>query len=686
MSLFAELKRRNVLRVTIAYVIGAWLVLQVADVVLNNITAPGWIFQVLLMLLGLGLPFVVVFSWVYELTPEGVKKESEIDPSESVTTHTAKRLDSVVIVLLVITLGVFIADRLIPKNNADPTTTNTEITADTKNTAPTPISNNDVPVVAVLPLQALSTEDEGLFLAAGLHDDLLTRLARLAAFRVISRTSVMEYANTSKNIRQIGAELGAGFILEGGLQAIGGRVRINAQLIDAATDEHLWAETFNRPLTTANLFDVQAEIAEAIATALHSTLSPQDKNVMSEIPTESLEAYRAYLEALVHWENISRPSIDAMLKHARRAVELDPSFADAWAVLSEGLIRDYWESGAEIDASPNHALRDEAGEALKQAQRLSPDSVRTLLATSTYYYYGFRDYATALSYIDQAQAIAPYNHEVIGGRGYILRRLGRMSEAADAILEAGKANPNSPGYFRETITTLRVADRCDETRGLRAYGLERFPENSDVLETLAWNLLLCDGDTEQSMVLAKQVDITTRQSLYSAVAISIFAEDYEAAINTINAADGEWAQTPSMRLVKANFLAWLHRATEQPARADAALTEATQAAKQLTHVGSTALSEMMLTAAMRGEKTQTLELGRRTMESVPNDAFLRPQFRYVVVQAYALAGLKKQALEQLEIMLGEPGGRGSVFGEAGSGFDPYLDNIRGAEFDRLVGQ
>ena len=133
-----------------------------------------------------------------------------------------------------------------------------------------------MPVVAVLPLQALSTEDAGKFLAAGLHDDLLTRLSRLQAFRVISRTSVMEYADTRKNIREIGAELGAGYILEGGLQAIGGNVRINAQLIDASTDEHLWAETYDRALTTANLFEVQGDIAGAIADAMHAALSPQE--------------------------------------------------------------------------------------------------------------------------------------------------------------------------------------------------------------------------------------------------------------------------------------------------------------------------------------------------------------------------------------------------------------------------
>ena len=268
-------------------------------------------------------------------------------------------------------------------------------------------SASKVPVVAVLPLKALSTEDEGHFLASGLHDDLLTRLARLDTFRVISRTSVMEYADTKKNLRQIAGELGAGFIIEGGLQALGGQVRINAQLIDASTDEHLWAQTFDRQLTTVNLFEVQAEIAAAIANALQTTLSPREVAVMEEVPTRNLDAYRAYLAVMEVRGDLNLSSLHGGVDAFRRAVELDPDFAEAWGMLAEAYARRYWEEGGEMDASPDPSLLEASKQALERARDLDPDGVATLQAEAYYHYYGFRDYSAALIVLGRAEALAP---------------------------------------------------------------------------------------------------------------------------------------------------------------------------------------------------------------------------------------------------------------------------------------
>ena len=264
MSLFKELKRRNVIRVGAAYLVLSWLSLQVADVLEDAFELPTMWTKVVVALLVLGFIPVMIFSWVYEMTPGGLKREIEVDPDASVTAHTARKLDLAVILMFVGAVVLFAVDRYAGTPSVIPTQQPVEIA-----------EVSEIPVVAVLPLQALSTEDEVIFLASGLHDDLLTRLARLDTYRVISRTSVMEYAGTTKNMRQIGAELGAAYILEGGLQAIGGNVRINAQLIIAATDEHLWAETYDRELTTANLFAVHTDIANAISTALNASLSPQ---------------------------------------------------------------------------------------------------------------------------------------------------------------------------------------------------------------------------------------------------------------------------------------------------------------------------------------------------------------------------------------------------------------------------
>jgi TolB-like protein len=294
-SFVKELNRRNVFRVAIAYLVLAWLMAQVAELLLDAFGAPPWVLKSLFALMLVGFPIVVFFAWAFELTPEGVKLEREVDRERTITGHTGRKLDRAIIVLLLLAVAWFAWDRYRPGGLANPLAPQAEqrLTDDIRQ-----FEDVDVlPVVAVLPFKATGSDDGG-FLAAGLHDDLLTRLAKLEAFRVISRTSMMEYAGTTKNMRQIGQELGAGYILEGGVQAIGGRVRVNAQLIDASADQHIWADNYNREMSTENLFDVQAELAAAIAVAMQTSLSPSDLALVEEVLTENMAAYNAYLRGI----------------------------------------------------------------------------------------------------------------------------------------------------------------------------------------------------------------------------------------------------------------------------------------------------------------------------------------------------------------------------------------------------
>jgi len=239
-QLFEELKRRNVLRVAIAYIVAAWLLLQVADVVLNNIEAPDWVFQAILLLVGLGFPFALIFAWAFELTPEGLKREHEVDRSESITHITGRKLDFAIIAVLAIAVVYFVSEKLFW---ADDFVNESQV--DTSITAPEIAKS-----IAVLPFANRSNRDEDLFFTDGIHDDLLTQLAKIKDLKVISRTSVMQYRNTVKRLPQIAKELGVATVLEGGVQRAGQRIRINAQLIDVATDRHIWAETFDREMTT----------------------------------------------------------------------------------------------------------------------------------------------------------------------------------------------------------------------------------------------------------------------------------------------------------------------------------------------------------------------------------------------------------------------------------------------------
>ncbi|MGI9290956.1 MAG: tetratricopeptide repeat protein, partial [Gammaproteobacteria bacterium] len=272
MSFFEELKRRNVFRVGVAYGVAAWVLLQVADLVLENIDAPGWVIQAMMLMVALGFIAAVVIAWAYEMTPEGVKKESQVDRSRSVTGDTGRKLDRVIIAFLVVAVAVL----LIRQSGVEPVAEQSATQTETAAPATVAAGTNDKSI-AVLPFTTRSTSEDDRFFSDGMHDDLLTQLAKIGSLKVISRTSMMEYRETTKNLKQIGLELGVANILEGAVQRVGKQVRINVQLIDTNTDEHLWAETYDREMSLDNLLSIQSEMSRSIAKAMEATLSPAEE-------------------------------------------------------------------------------------------------------------------------------------------------------------------------------------------------------------------------------------------------------------------------------------------------------------------------------------------------------------------------------------------------------------------------
>jgi len=624
---------------------------------------------------------VLVFAWVYELTPEGVKRESEVRREASITHQTGRKLNLAIVGLLVVAIALFAADRFLPGRGA----TATKIVQ-----APAETPQDAAPVVAVLPLQALSDEAEGKFLAAGLHDDLLTRLARLDAFKVISRTSVMEYANTTKNLRQIGAELGAGYIVEGALQALGGRVRISAELIDAKTDEHLWAQSFDRALDATNLFEVQGDIASAIADALHTALSPKDVQVLDTRPTENFAAYHAYLQGLTTWGSLTRPALLATIDAFHKAVDLDPNFAEAWSRLSVALMRRYWEEGGETDAAPNPALRDAGLDALQRAQALDPQAVSTLLAEAFFHYYGSRDYAAALAVLDRAEALAPHTGAVTETRGYLLRRLGRLDEAADVLLDALLVAPNDISLTRETADTLAASGRCPAARDIMARALARAPSDSGVLLSAALAQMHCRADLSKAAELARRIDVTTIYQLWYVVRILANAGDFAGAVDALANQQDRWADDSVNALYVANQLTWLYRASGQQDLARASLESALSITGRVASTGVWSLLEKAFTAALQGDSEAALRLGREALAGLPDDRWVAAEFYYRAAIAYAVAGAGDDALDEIGTMLQQPGGGVITLLSA----DPYLAPLHAdprfttlvAKEDQLMGR
>ena len=254
MSFFNELKRRNVFRVGIAYAVATWVLIQIADILLDNFGAPTWVMKSLVLVLAIGFFVALFFAWAFEMTPEGVKRESEIDRSQSVTQQTGQKLNFAIIGLLVVALGYFVwesrfASEQGSKSSSQETTVQTTEAGDEKSVLTPVEATKSRQSIAVLPFDNRSNREEDQFFTDGIHDDLLTTIARIGSMKVISRTSVMEYRGTTKKTPEIAKELGVANILEGGIQRSGNQVRINVQLIDAHTDEHLWAEIFDRELT-----------------------------------------------------------------------------------------------------------------------------------------------------------------------------------------------------------------------------------------------------------------------------------------------------------------------------------------------------------------------------------------------------------------------------------------------------
>ncbi len=352
-SFSEELQRRNVLRVAAAYVVVAWIIIEAGSVLLPTFGASETAFQIYVVVVLSGLVLSLVLAWVFEVTPEGVKLEKNVDRTAPITPKTGRTLDFSIIGLLIVALGISVTLNVTGMRGGD------EISA----MAPNRLS------IAVLPFESRSTEPDNVLFADGIHDDLLTRLANIGALKVISRTSVMEYRNTTKNLRQIAAELGVGTILEGTVQRVGDNVRINAQLIDAETDEHLWAQTFDRQFSLQNIFAIQSEISEAITGALKAALSPDEQTRLAKIPTENMAAYDLYQHGR---DNVYKRRLETLLearKQFEEATRLDPNYAEAYAGLADSVLLLF----------NNHAAieRDEAlsvaQEALDRALILNPD-------------------------------------------------------------------------------------------------------------------------------------------------------------------------------------------------------------------------------------------------------------------------------------------------------------------------
>jgi TolB-like protein len=449
LSLFDELKRRKVIRVGIAYVIAAWVLAQVADLVADTFLVPVWVMQMTLTLLALGLPISLIVSWAFDITPDGFKRSLDVDTSQPTLSSmlTFSFIGGTVAVAAVILYLVWPAPEL-----------------------------NQVPIIdrnsiAVLPFANDSaTEEDAEFFAEGMHDELLTRLADITALKVISRTSVMEYRDTTKNMRRIGEELGVAYLLEGRVQRAGNVLHIIIQLIDAAPDEHIWQAVYDRELTAENIFAIQAEMATSIATELHQTLSPDLTAKLSEQPTQNTRAYEFYLSGDAY---LKRRQADVAIRQFGRAIEEDPMFALAWAALSRANTRMYWSGRNRIEGRYLENARDAAATAFE----LMPNLPEAHQAMGDFYLYVTREHEKSLAALAIAARDMPGSSDVQETIADVQRRTGDFEGSIATTARAIELDPRNTSLLLQQASTYAAVHDAAEFHWLLDRILEIEPDS-----------------------------------------------------------------------------------------------------------------------------------------------------------------------------------------------------------------
>ena len=472
MSIFNELKRRNVLRVGAAYIVSSWLLIQVAETIFPLFGFGDTPARTVVIVLTIGFLPAMVFAWVFQLTPEGLKKDEDVDRTLSIAPQSGKKLDRMIMVVLALALGYFSFDKFVLSPERE-----TEIAEQARQQGAkqalegTRLEIQTKPSIAVLPFTTRSSQEDTVFFADGIHDDLLTLLANIGDLKVISRTSVLQYRDTTRNLREIGKELGATTILEGGIQQSGDNVRINMQLIRAETDEHLWAQTYDRALTLENVFAIQSEIAEAISSQLAATLSPREQSRIRQTPTLNFEAHNAYIKGRQQFAHQSFDALRAAQAEFEKAIEIDPQYVEARIGLAHSYaqlahtgaitVQVMLEGGqAHIEqalaADPQNSYgqavnglyryankRDDAEETFKYSIELNPNSVDALDIYADY----LRDerrYEEALPVIRRALELDPLSATLFHDLGRAQIALGEFEKAQTAFDRISQIDPGNP--------------------------------------------------------------------------------------------------------------------------------------------------------------------------------------------------------------------------------------------------
>jgi TolB-like protein/Tfp pilus assembly protein PilF len=669
-NFLVELKRRNVYRAAVAYGVVAWFLTQLTTQVFPFFEIPNSAVRFVVIALAVGFPIAMLLSWLYEFTPEGIVRTEDLDPvqARSVQRVTGRILDFIIIgVLLLVIAMMIVGGRPFYRHSGEA------------------ISQKSI---AVLPFENRSGEKANAYFAEGIQDEILTRLSKIADLKVISRTSTQHYKSTPENLREIAKQLGVAHILEGSVQKSGEAVRVNVQLIKAANDSHLWADTFDRKLT--DIFSVESEVAKAIADQLRAKLTGHEEQVIAAKPTDNVEAYDAYLRGLAYTLKTTVTPANALgaQKYLREAVRLDPKFALGWALLS------FVDSNGYLTATlqPTVALREEARQAAETALTLQSNLGEAVWAKGYYHYACLKDYDAAIRYFEQARQLLPNNSSIPESLAYVTRRRGQWDQSEAYFNEAELLDPRNVNLLTQHATSYICLRRFPEALRKLDQVLNLTPDDAGILAVKA-AIAQAEGDLRRAAALLRPLHSNASDS--SNLGIRIYQATLERnSAQIIPRVKEELAKPdPALGFQTGELRFWLGWAQDVAGDHAGAQESWRQARSELEPFlkeqpnNYNLLGDLALTNMGLGDKPAAFALVERAMAAVPieKDAIDGPIPIDFLARVAAQMGEPDRAIAALQRLLSIPSPSLPPLTPALLQLDPMFDPLRGdPRFQKLV--
>jgi TolB-like protein/Flp pilus assembly protein TadD len=639
-----EVKRRKVYQVAAAYIIAAGGIIQLASAAFPAWELPNWALRLVIVLLLMGFPIALILAWAYDITAQGVRAT----PAPAVP-GSHRRRNIVMLVLTGVTVSAAAGFFLLPRVSAHKCDKS----------------------IAVLPFENLSDERENAYFADGVQDDVLTNLSKIGDLKVISRTSVMPYRGKGSNVREIGKALGVGAILEGSVRRIGNRVRVNVQLINADTDEHMWAEDYDRDLT--DVFAIQTDLAQQIVRELQAKLSPMEKAQIERRPTENGEAYLAFMQGseLCHRPDRFRSDTEKAEQLFEKATKLDPNFAAAFAGLA--WVHDW--SYHTFDPTP--ARKEKAQAAAVEALRLQPNLPEAHLAMGFYYYYCERDYHGALNEFAIAKLSLPNSPEVYLAIGAIERRQGKWKESTANLERAVSLSPKD-AWVLQNLADNYYANRNFEAadkifdRAIEAAPKSLGPRAEKSKLAVDWkgDLSVMEKDLAQ---MQPGVD-PDGQVTFARVYLLMLQRKFAEALALLKQAPQEMSHSEKPReFFEGAIYTFINDREKAVAAFERARPIAEKALRESPDDASRHITLGLILAGV-GEKEAAIVEGKRAAELLPEsqDALEGPKITVALAQIYAWTGESDQAFQLLDRSLSTPNGVTVAFLR----LDPIWDPLR----------